>query len=51
MQDVVHAAGSQLSDILLGIVNMGNMLNTQAQNITNAPSILSSIALNQETSF
>ena len=51
VQDVVHAAGSQLSDILLGIVNMGNMLNTQAQNITNEPSILSSIALNQETSF
>ena len=51
VQDVIHAAGSQLSDILLGIVNMGNILNIQAQNITNAPSILSSITLNQETSF
>lgn len=50
-QIVVHSPGSQLSDILSGIVNMGNVLNQQLQNIANAPSVLDSITLNISTDF
>ena len=51
IQNIVHASGSQLSDIQTGIINAGNILNQQAQNIANAPTILESITLNQETTF
>ena len=50
-QNVVHAPGSQLSDILSGIINMGNIFNQQMLYINNAPSILETIVLNQEITF
>ena len=50
-QQVFHASGSQLSDIITGVENMGIVLNRNLVNIANAPSVLDSIVLNEETEF
>ena len=50
-QQVFHASGSSLNDIISGITNMGIVLNRNIENIANAPAVLDTILLDQETEF
>ena len=49
IQDINHAPGASLSDIILGITNNALVIQRNQQIQVNLSSILDSIVLNQET--